>query len=114
MKKITTAVASLFIHLEMNFIADIYDVYQSREHAVERIRTIMTRAWPRVYAWYPAFLEATFKKSTDRKLHSLLVDVSLSHFGELDGSIFGSGVDLDVPAFFYSDLLGKAARVGMA
>lgn len=102
-----STVASLFIHLEMNSIADFYDVYQLRETALDRIRNILAKSWKQVVNWYPAFLEATCKKTTDTNLHSLLVEISMSHCNELDGLVYGCGVDLDVPSSYFSALLGK-------
>lgn len=104
--EINSVVSSLFFHLEMNSIGDFYEVYQLRETAVNKIRAILTESWEQVANWYPALIEATFKKTTDTNLHSLLVDNSLSHFRELDGSVFGRDVDLDVPGSFFSALLG--------
>lgn len=103
--EINSVVSSLFIHLEMNSIADFYDVYQLRETAVEEIRSILVGSWEQVFDWYPAFVEATFKKTTDSNLHSLLVDISLSHFTELDGSVFGRDTNVDAPVSFFSSLL---------
>lgn len=108
--KINSTVAALFIHLEMNSIADFYDVYQLPERAFHKIQAILTTSWEQVAIWYPVFLEATSKKTADSKIHSLLVDISLPHFDELDGSVFGTDKTLDVPASFYSALLGKVKK----
>lgn len=107
---INSTVASLFIHLEMNSIADFYDVYQLRETALDRIRDILTQSWNQVVNWYPAFLEATFKKTTESNLHSLLVHASLPHAEELNGLVFGGSANVDVPAPFFSGLLGKVYK----
>lgn len=100
-------VASLFIHLEMNSIADFYDIYQLREIAIQEINGILTICWTEVNDWYPAFLEATFKKTTDVTLHSMLVNITSSHLGELSGSVYGRNVNLDIPVWFLSALLEK-------
>lgn len=101
---------SLFIHLEMNSIADLYDVYRLQKESVEKIRLILIESWSEIIDCYPAFLEATFKKTNDTRLHSLLVDVSLSHFDELDDLIFGDDINLDVPASFFSALLSRLSK----
>lgn len=103
---VSSTVTSLIIHLEMNSIADFYDVYQLRETALERITSILGDSWEEVIPWYPAFLEAAFKETTDTNLHYLLVNFSMIHYSELNGLVFGRGVNLDVPISFYSSLLG--------
>lgn len=100
----------LFIHLEMNSIADYYNVHQLRQAANYEIRKILDDSWEEIVDWYPAFLEATFKKTADVNLHTFLVDISLSHYEELDGVVYGSGVSLDVPASFYSAILGNMKK----
>lgn len=103
-------VASLFVHLEMNAIAEYYDVYQLRETATYEIYRLLTESWRDVASWYPAFLEATFSKTSDANLHSLLVDISLPHLDELHGLVYGQDVNIDVPASFLSALLGKSRQ----
>lgn len=91
----------------MNCIADFYDVQHLRKKAINKIRRILIEFWNQIVTWYPTFLEATFKKTPDRDLYSLFVNVCLPHFYELNGVIFGQGADIDLPAEFFSSFLGK-------
>lgn len=106
---------SLFLHLEMISIAEFYDVDQLRETATHSIRHILVDFWDTISPWYPAFIEAAFEKTNDVGLHTLVVDITSSHLDDLHGSVFGSGANLDVPAWFFSAVLEKSQKsvVGM-
>lgn len=103
----TPPAAALFIHLEMNSIADFYDVYQLRETSVQRMSAILTRFWDSSIRWYPIFLEMAYKKTADANLHLCLVETTFSHLEELEGLVFGQGANLDVPYSFLSAVLAK-------
>lgn len=106
------AANALFTHLEMNSIGEFYGVSQLRELAIEGIRHLVTSCWYTIIPWYTSFVEVAFKKTSDPRLHWLLVEATSDHFGVLSGRIFFDEASKETAVWFFSAVMERKQRLG--
>lgn len=100
----------LFIYLELNSIADFYDVANLRENANQKIEKLLQDNWREIQPLFGAFVERVYGKTSDKDLQSLIITYSVSHIQDLKTE-FASFAELDIPKEFFAIVLCRSLGV---
>lgn len=97
----------LFIYLELNSIADYFDIANLRESANQKIERLLQDHWREIQPMFGIFVERTYGKTSDRDLHSLIISYTVSRIQDLKNE-FSDFVELDIPKDYFAAVLCKS------
>ena len=76
-----TALKSLLFHIQMNSIADYYDIPKLRHRANTEIQNILNTSW--FPCNFPIIIQEVVKSTGDKELRNILSDAMVAHMDEL-------------------------------